>query len=585
VTQLNLPLYSPQDRGRLNALRNILAATSDELRRQAPVARGIVDFTVSDFPRILQQHTPFTILSSDANNNVPVSPYPFSIEDLVQSPRQTVVFATVAELVSKLDIQELSAPLQDVELIGIDESLVDNPLPHSTLSFLKSIAFRMYRMPDGRPAEAAGPILSEMRMQLRESEEFESENKLLGYIRNNYVAYVSALTALAFGRKPFVVLHGPLVRAIGGFSNITFDYQTARKLLNIDLEDAGEFNAPQVGSQAVLAGDSFTSHNVTFIPRDALKGEKNLRKFNEFCLQSCNRQCSIVKVFDEKAVPPAVANVSLKMMRDRDYPGFCLYFWMLRSLVDLARLAQITIASVVENVSAATETIRFVLPSLLVIPQAREQVERSSLQPALQAIDIRYPSRSFQRTDLYQQAKLTVEKLRLSDANIFSYVLAEGQYTAPIQIYRYRTRNTFIRVLGDREWGILNDFDPILEKLFPASLPQSEAHPGYRILMSYVRTTPLREPIRVEYCDLPHLTSRQVIGPLYLLSLPYQEYGLPVILYYADKLARTPTQLVRTIIEREYLELVLQNRFSDPVSIMSVLGRLTRGYFQREGLR
>jgi len=143
-------------------------------------------------------------------------------------------------------------------------------------------------------------------------------------------------------------------------------------------------------------------------------------------------------------------------------------------------------------------------------------------------------------------------------------------------------------MLGDSQWGIDNDFDPILDKLFPAASTQSALgfHPGYRVLMSYVRSTPLREPIRVEYFDLPHLTPPQrVIGPLYLLSLPYQEYGMPVILYYADKLARTPTRLIRTIIEREYLELVLQNRFSDPVSIMSVLGRLTRGYFQREGLR
>jgi hypothetical protein len=103
--------------------------------------------------------------------------------------------------------------------------------------------------------------------------------------------------------------------------------------------------------------------------------------------------------------------------------------------------------------------------------------------------------------------------------------------------------------------------------------------------MSYVRTTPLREPIRVEFFDLPHLQPpEQVIGPTFLLSLPYQEYGIPMILYYADKLARTPTQLVRAIIEREYYDLVLQNRFSDPVDIMRVLGRLTRNYFQREGL-
>ncbi len=75
------------------------------------------------------------------------------------------------------------------------------------------------------------------------------------------------------------------------------------------------------------------------------------------------------------------------MIQKRDYPGFCLYFWMLRSLLDLARLSQITVASVVETVSAA-EMIRFVLPSLLAIPKARQQIERSSLREALKAIKI-----------------------------------------------------------------------------------------------------------------------------------------------------------------------------------------------------
>jgi len=43
----------------------------------------------------------------------------------------------------------------------------------------------MYKLPDGTSDEAAGPVVSEMRMQLREDEAFESEHKLLGYIRKN----------------------------------------------------------------------------------------------------------------------------------------------------------------------------------------------------------------------------------------------------------------------------------------------------------------------------------------------------------------------------------------------------------------
>lgn len=584
MNQLSLPLYNPRDRGRLNALRNIVAAVSDELRRQAPIAQGIVDFTVRELPNILRQNAPLDILSADFPSPSPVSPYRFAIEDLVLSPRRQDVFATVADLVQELDIADLANPLRDVELIGIDESQVDTPLPQSTLAFLKSIAFRMYKMPNGMPDEAVGPILSEMRMQLREDEAFENENKLLGYIRNNFIAYISGLTSLAFGRKPFIVLHGPQVRAIGGFSNLTFDFETARELFNIDLADAGEFEMPTSPTAQVLNGDTFTARNLPLDAQGACNGESNLRRFNEFCLFSCGRRCATSRVYAQNAVPPSQATVTQRMVRQRDYPGFCLYFWMLRSLLDFARLSQCTVSSVVEDVSAATELTRLVLPSLVAVPSARQQIERSALRAALRAIRVSFPAPSYQRRDLYRQVKRTIDLLRFSDSNIFSYVLSEGQYTSPVQIYRYRTRNTFDRVLGDNWLGIDNDFENILDALFPANI-QLAGHPGYRILMSYVRTTPLREPIRVEYFDLPHLSPRGVIGPLYLLSLPYQEYGIPVVLYYADKLARTPTKLVRTIIEREYLEIVLQNRFSDPISIMRILGRLTRGYFQREGLQ
>ncbi len=566
MTQMSLPLYNPQDRGRLNALQNILLAVSDELRQQEPVIGGIVDFTVNELPQILRQNTPLYILSATAPNPIRVSPYPFNILDLVQMPNRPQVFPNIGSLIANLNVDNLKSPLQDVELIGIDESQVDNPLPQSSLVFLKSIAFRMYKFPDGTSDEAVGPILSRVRMQLREDESFEAENKLLSYIRNLFIAYISALTALSYGRRPFVVLHGPLVRAIGGFTHLRFDYQTVRDLLNINWEDVGQFPLPSSASRPVLQGDNATEHNLSLAPYEAGNGEENLRRFNEFCRRYCS-QC----ILD-----------ATRSIEERRYPGFCLYFWVLRSLVDICRLAQITVVSVVEDVSRATEMTRFVLPSLLALPQARQQIERSRLRPALNAVDIRYPPQQY-RSELYQMAKHTVERLNLSDSNIFSYILAEGQYTAPVQIYRYRTRNTFVEVLSDPAWGIDNEFEPILSAFFPSMAQGS--HPGYRVLMSYVRTTPLREPIRVEYFDLPHLRPpEQVIGPTYLLSLPYQEYGIPMILYYADKLARTPTQLVRAIIEREYYDLVLQNRFSDPVAIMRVLGRLTRNYFQREGL-
>lgn len=592
MSQMHLPLYNPKDRGRLNALRSILAAVSDELRQQAPVAQGIVDFSVSQFPQILRRHTPFQLLSiAEPSAPESVSPYPFELMDFIESPTATrpEVFPGVANLIRMVDVTKLAEPLQQAELIGIDESQVDTPLPQSALAYLKSVAFRMYKLPDGSTDEAAGPILNEMRMQLREDEAFENENKLLSYIRNNFIAYISALTAIHYGRKPFVVLHGPLVRAIGGFSHLTFDYETAKNLFSLNSADMGEFDLPTGSGRSVIQGDEFTQQNMSYIPLEVADGKTNLRRFTAFCIRVCGRKCASAQVpIPAEAAPGQGDRITETKLKNRVYPGFCLYFWMLRSLYDLARLSETRISAVVENVAAATEMTRLILPSLVSNSSARHSIENSSLSTALRAIGVRrLPSQPNSR-ELYQNSRKIIDSLRLSDSNIFSYVLAEGQYTAPVQVYRYRTRNTFEKVLGYVWLGIRNELSSVLDHtLFPSqpfSGRSGDSHPGYRIMMSYIRTTPLREPIRLEYFDLPDTTIEDVAGPIYLLSLPYQEYGIPIILYYADKLARTPTRLVRAIIEREYLELVLQNRFSDPVSIMRILGRLSRGYFQREGL-
>jgi len=105
MIQQNLPLYNPRDRGRLNALRNIIAVISDELRRQAPIVRAIVDFTTRQLPWLLRQHKPFSILSPDHINPIKVSPYPFDIYDLVQMSNRPEghVFPTVAELAQSTD--------------------------------------------------------------------------------------------------------------------------------------------------------------------------------------------------------------------------------------------------------------------------------------------------------------------------------------------------------------------------------------------------------------------------------------------------------------------------------------------------
>jgi len=553
--QLNLPISFPRDRGRQNALINIIVAGIEK-----EFINAAIGFSTHKFKETLERCMPFELRPHDTNFPR-VSPYKFEIHDLIPNRNRGETFSTLNQLVRSLDLEKLSKRLQEAEIIGIDESIVDVRLSQNNFTFLKSIAFRMYPNPDNTLNESFGPIVSHLRTQFGDSDKFENENKLIGYIRNNFIAYVSALSSLKCGRKPFVILHGPLVRAIGGFSHIIFDYRTAKELMNIDIERAGDFSALDKEFQK------------------AIKGDENLKDFHRFCIDTCQRQCSeYMKGFwDKEAIPEEGSEANKSTIQKRKYPGFCLYFWVLRRLFDLCNnnAQRMTVASVVEDISRATEMTSLILPSLLEAEFKRQRGSSANAPNLPEPFEtIRFDPDS-QRTYFYKEVNQIREEYGFADATLFSFVLDEGQYTAPVQIYRYCTRRTYDKVLHETSLGIQNDFESILDKLFPT--------PTHNVLMSYVRTTPLREPVRVEFFRIGEGREyyEEVIGAIYLLSLSYQQYGLPIILYYADKLAHTPNKLVRAVVERKYLDLLSQNRFSEPVKVMQLLGKLMRNYFER----
>ena len=73
--------------------------------------------------------------------------------------------------------------------------------------------------------------------------------------------------------------------------------------------------------------------------------------------------------------------------------------------------------------------------------------------------------------------------------------------------------------------------------------------------MSFVRTSGLKAPIRVEFLGRGDAeTWNDVLASIYVASLPYSSYGLPIFLYYADKMARMPKKITSTVTESYLLE-------------------------------
>ena len=131
----------------------------------------------------------------------------------------------------------------------------------------------------------------------------------------------------------------------------------------------------------------------------------------------------------------------------------------------------------------------------------------------------------------------------------------KSEFTAPLPIRRYFTcdRNedifgfrfgsSFVSEAPAREAWIAN----IVDTLYPFK--------DYRMLMSFVRTSELKAPIRVEFLESGDVKNwHEVLASIYITSLPYSSYGLPIFLYYADKMARMPKVVISTVTESYLIE-------------------------------
>ncbi|WP_456326463.1 hypothetical protein [Palaeococcus sp. (in: euryarchaeotes)] len=568
------------DLGRKKALQNEFLIIPEEIKKNQDLLKEVFKFILEEIPLEIRNNTPLTLTACRTGT---LSPYPLEVRCLLDTCPD-IPFHSRDDVIEHLNIDLVTKIFRDtkVELIGIDESRVEMPLQGSAYAYLKSVAFRISRTPEGQE-EYLGPIVRDFKVDFREDAYFEKRNQFWGYLRNLFVAKVVIERSVNRGFKPIVFMHGPLVRAIGGFTDIFLKKEEAVRVLSLDL-----------GSAEELGPDSYEGD---IISRNEY-GEELLRKLHEEEAENIERiYGSIIARLEDsgsetklsglwyKALPMNLKTGAIIDFADRKYyPGITIYFWLLRELYDLCKENEIPLVAVVENIERATEFVQYVLPPLLLksytsdeyydLPKNIKSIfdKHAAHGVPFDAIVDRIRSRRLERDkrDFYQYIFRMIKMLNITDSVITTNLLNEGEYTIPIQTYRYVTREIFQDKLGHGEYGIYNDYRSILQYYFD---PEEK-----RILFSYLRTTPLREPIRIEFFDIyPNYTP--IVGATYLLSLFYPNYGLPIILYYTDKVARTHTNYLRQILEYVLVD-ILSGEFRTE-DMLRIFKALSRNFWER----
>lgn len=553
------------DYGRINALKNEFLVIPREVKKKSGDLESLISFTTKVIPNLIREFQPFYIRNIKSKL---LSPYEFKTFKFTKGP-SIKAYRSINDLLTELDLKTVSKLFKrpNVDLIGIDESRVETPFYGSAYAYLKSVAFRISKTEKGQD-EIVGPLVTDFEVNFGNMDLFEKKNQFLGYLRNLLVTHEAISQSLKEEKNPIVFLHGPLVRAIGGFTDILLDKEESIKLLTISLEQDDD-------EKIIVNGETLLRefHESEVKYYDIIY-ESLIKKIKEE-LNNYDHSPEFERL--KKSLPFIInKNEEFKGVNFEDrkkFPGLNLYLWLLNRLFLICAENKVPLTSVVENIEMSTEFVRYVLPSVFIenisnIPSAiKTLIGYPPKKPKIESPE----SRQF-RAKFYRYISKMIDGLNVGDSVVTTYLLNESEYTAPIQTFRYLTKEFFQENLNNSKHGISNKYESIINYYFN---PKDK-----RVLFSYIRTTPLREPIRVEFFDIYGEDYHNLLGATYILSLLYPNYGLPIILYYVDLVARTHQNYPKMILDNMILDILLNGNFSIE-DILVVTKTLSRNYWDR----
>ena len=424
-------------------------------------------------------------------------------------------------------LSEVCTRMEGKWIISVDESVVDEESFVGEVAYRHSCAFG-YQIPQSQepPEEKVLAVSSILRLQ--DEEDFDRKMALLTYILNLYVAFYTA-KILQFLNQPIhaVILHGPLIRQIGPFLNLLFRKEDIKKVVTADI-------APLIHTTDEI--DAIASGGLLDSIVDEATYQDSLNQF--------------IGLFSRERV-----NNIKERVRTGEISGIGFYFSLLKRLSDLAKEEGFHLIGCVENPRSTERS------KLYVQYQVERFGQNSGNQAILRQLFGAYDVK-FNRQYIKERFREFITKSGWDDEMIHAFSLKfddeysiKSEFTLPVPIRRYFTCGRNEDVFEFRFGSSFISEDPSRETLINQIVDTLYPFENYRMLMSFVRTSPLKTPIRVEFLEQGGEDNwKEVLASIYISSLPYSSYGLPIFLYYADKMARMPKQVISMVTESYLVE-------------------------------
>jgi hypothetical protein len=457
--------------------------------------------------------------------------------------------------ISQFSIKKIGDIIEEMKgkwIVAIDESMIDEEVLSGNISYRHSAAFGMRIDETGRePKEKMLALSSAVKIQ--EEEHFKDKMMFISYLMNLYTAYYTAKFLTSIGEQVHsIIIHGPLIRQLGPFMELGFKRDVLNKVFslgrNIEFEDniSPEIKALAEGKllQEILDSENY---------------------------KECVEQ---VKGY-------------IGSLGKDESSGISLYLCLLKKLYDLSKAENFYVIGCVETArSSEYSDIYFRYQVERYLDENKDK--RQTFEELLQRFGIQ-PQADLKACFLQLREKAGWDDEKLSFFSV-KYDAAQQRicYTNPVPIRRYFSVLDNQNVIGDAQLAqrISSTSDRAQNLALKNMLKQTLKFPDYKVLMSYVRTSELKAPIRVEFFETGNW--QNIVPFVYAVSQPYSSFGLPIFLYFADKIARVPKSVISTVttelLMKKAVEYVTKNPQGDMHFVQIVnalLNKFRRDFTQR----
>jgi hypothetical protein len=445
----------------------------------------------------------------------------------IESTEYTIGSANFNEKI----LSNTCAKMEGKWIISVDESIVDTESFVGEVMYRHSCAFG-YKIPkisaeEAVPKEERILAVSSI-LRLQDEEDFDRKMALLTYMLNLYVAFYTAKILQSYDQPIYaVILHGPLIRLISPFLNLIFRKEDIKKVVTADTEPLNN-----------------TSDEIKTIARggllDSIVGDPVYQGILEQFIGLFSRE--------------RLQNVK-KRIGEGEISGIGFYFSLLRKLSDLAKEMNFHLISCVEN-ARSTECSKLYV-QYQIERFAQDVTNQNILRKLFEVYGVKFSNQFIKGRfrDLIDKSGWDDEMIHAFSLKFDNKKSIESEFTQPVPIRRYFTCGRNQDIFGFRFGSSYISEDPSRETLINQIIDILYPFEDYRMLMSFVRTSALKAPIRVEFLEQKDEENwKEVLASIYISSLPYGSYGLPIFLYYADKMARMPKEIISVVTESYLVE-------------------------------